>query len=70
MSNPLFNLLGNAMPNNPMMARIQQFNQFRQQFRGNPEDVVKNMLNTGRITQEQYNNAVQQANSIRNMFGI
>ena len=68
MPNPLFNMLNNN--NNPMTATIQRFNQFRQQFQGNPQEIVQNMLNSGKITQEQYNNAVQQANSLRNLFKI
>ena len=65
MSNPLFNLLGgNQM--NPMMQR---FNQFRQMFRGDPQQQVQQMLNSGRITQEQYNQAVQTANQIMRMLG-
>ena len=68
MPNPLFNMLNSS--NNPMTATIQRFNQFRQQFQGNPQEIVQNMLNSGKITQEQYNNAVQQANSLRNLFKI
>lgn len=67
--NPLFNLLGNQS-GNPMMQKIQQFNQFRQQYQGNPQQAVQEMLNSGKITQEQYNAAVQQANALRQFFGI
>ena len=70
MSNSVFNLLGNNMPNNPMTATIQRFNQFKQQFQGDPQQKIQQMLNSGQITQEQYNNAVQQANALRNLFKI
>lgn len=70
MANSVFNLLGNNMPNNPMTATIQRFNQFRQQFQGDPQQKIQQMLNSGQITQEQYNNAVQQANALRNFFKI
>lgn len=43
---------------------LQQFNQFRQMFRGNPQQQIQQMLNSGQISQEQYNRAVQQAQSI------
>ena len=44
MSNPLFNLIGNAMPQNQMTQMIQQFQQFKQTFNGNPKQIVMNML--------------------------
>ena len=67
--NPLFNILGNQTQN-PMMQTIQKFNQLKQQFQGDPQKIVQDMLNSGKITQEQYNNAVQQANALKNMFKI
>lgn len=70
MPNSLFNLLGNNISNNPMTQAIQRFNQFRQQFQGDPQQKIQQMLSSGQITQEQYNNAVQQANALRNLFKI
>lgn len=70
MANNLFNLLGGNTPNNPMMQTIQRFNQFRQQFQGDPQQKIQQMLNSGQITQEQYNNAVKQANALRGLFKI
>lgn len=64
MSNPLFNQYGNQ--NN----LLQQFNQFRQQFHGDPRQQIQQMLNSGKITQEQYNQAVQRAKALQNLFGI
>jgi len=43
---------------------IQQFQQFRNNFQGNPQQMVQGMLQSGQISQEQYNNAVQQANQL------
>ena len=63
MNNP-FNMMGN-----PMQMIMQRFNQFRQTFQGNPQQQVQQMLNSGRISQEQYNQAVQTANQIMRMFG-
>lgn len=48
---------------------ITQLNQFRQTFTGNPQQQVQQMLNSGKITQTQYNNAVQIANNIMRMMG-
>lgn len=39
---------------NPMQM-IAQFNQFRNQFQGDPKQQVQDLLNSGRMTQQQYN---------------
>lgn len=64
MPNPIFNMF------NGTQDMVQRFNQFRQQFQGNPQQIIQNMVNSGKISQEQYNNAVQQANMLRNMFKL
>jgi hypothetical protein len=43
---------------------ITRFNQFRQTINGDPRTQVQNLLNSGRVSQEQYNMAVQQANQL------
>lgn len=50
------------------MNMIQQFLQFSQNFRGNPEEQVKALLNSGKISQEQYNQAVQMAQQLQMML--
>lgn len=35
---------------------------------GNPNEMIQQMLNSGRVTQEQYNAAVQRANQIMQML--
>lgn len=67
MSNPLFGMLSGQMQMNPM---LQKFNQFRQMFKGNPQQQVQQMLNSGKISQAQYNQAVQMANQVAQMMGI
>lgn len=67
MSNPLFGMLSGQMQMNPM---LQKFNQFRQMFKGDPQQQVQQMLNSGKITQAQYNQAVQMANQMAQMMGI
>lgn len=67
MSNPLFGMLSGQMQMNPM---LQKFNQFRQMFKGDPQQQVKQMLNSGKISQAQYNQAVQMANQVAQMMGI
>ena len=65
MSNPLFNQLGGNVPNNPM---LQQFLDFKKNFTGNPQQIVQNMLNSGRISQTQINQYAQQANELYRQF--
>lgn len=48
---------------------FQRFQQFQQMFRGDPRQQVQNLLNSGRVTQAQYNNAVQMANQLQRMLG-
>jgi len=71
MSNPLYSMFGgmNAMPNNSMMNLLQQFNQFRQNFNGDPRQQVQQLLNSGKVSQDQYNRAVQMANQLQRMMG-
>lgn len=49
---------------------ISRFNQFRQSFKGDPQQQVQQLLDSGKITQEQYNSAVQKAQQISRMFGM
>jgi hypothetical protein len=52
---------------NDLAAR---FNQFRQSIKGDPQQMIQQMLNSGRITQAQYNAAVQQAQQLGRMLNI
>lgn len=67
MANQLYNQMmsGGNQQNN----FLQRFNQFRQNFSGNPQQQIQRMLNSGQITQDQYNRAVQQAQNIMRMLG-
>lgn len=71
MSNPLFSMFGgmNQMPNNSMMNLVQQFMQFKQNFNGDPKQQIQNLLNSGKVTQEQYNRAVQMAQQLQRIMG-
>lgn len=64
MANPLFNMMGMGQNN-----VIQRFQQFRQQFNGDPRQQIQQMLNSGRISQSQYNQAVQMAQQLQRMMG-
>jgi hypothetical protein len=61
--NKLFNTFGNNQ--NPMM---QQFMQFKNSFKGDAREQVQQLLNSGKITQEQYDNAVKMANQFKDLL--
>ena len=64
MPNPLFNQL-NPASSNPMLKQLLQF---KNSFTGNPQQMIQNMLNSGKITQAQLNQYAQQANQIYSQF--
>ena len=63
MSNPIFNMM---QPQNNIMQRFQQF---AQMFRGDPRQQIQQMLNSGKISQGQYNQAVQMAQQFQRVMG-
>ena len=67
MNNSLFNDF-NPNPMGQMGNFINQFNQFRQTFMGNPEQQVKQMLQSGRISQSQFEQLAQTANQLRQLI--
>lgn len=69
MSNPIYQQMGGQMPSNPMTAMMQRFQQFQQMFRGDPRQQVQNLLNSGKVSQQQYNQAVQMAQQMQRMMG-
>lgn len=64
MSNPLFEQLGGQMPNNNIMQIINEIQNFQKTFKGNPEEEVKKLLNSGQISQQQFNEFAQIANQL------
>ena len=53
MSNALYNQFGRQ--NNPFEQLAQQARDFRKQFTGNPRQEVERLLQTGAMTQNQFN---------------
>ena len=47
---------------------LMQFMQFQNSFRGNPQQAVQQLLNSGRVSPQQYQNAVQMAQQFQQMF--
>lgn len=66
MANPLFNALNNnnSIPKNPMLQLISDVNRMKQSFNGNPKDEVQRLLNSGQMSQQQFNQFAQIANQL------
>ena len=60
------------MNNNPMMFNqlMQKVQQLKSQLGGDPNQQIQQLLNSGKITQADYDRAVQRANELKRMFGI
>lgn len=56
------------MINNPL-AMIQQFNQFRNNFKGDPKQEVMRLMQSGRINQTQLNQLQQMASEFQQFLG-
>ena len=66
MSNPLFQMMGNQP--NGMQQMMQRFQQFQQAFRGDPRQQVQQLLNSGKVSQAQYDQAVKMAQQFQRMM--
>ena len=79
MANPLFQALGSASgPQGGPMNMMQAFQQFMQQNQGkNPNEMIQQLLSSGKLNQQQLNQAQQMAkqmegplNGLKGMFGF
>jgi len=53
--------------NNPLQL-IQQFQQFKRNFKGDPRQQVQDLLNSGKMTQEQLDQCTSMAQSLQNIL--
>jgi hypothetical protein len=68
MKNPILAQLNPkpAQNNNDPMAMIRQFNEFKQQMRGrDPQQMVNQLLQSGKMTPQQFEQLKQQANALQ-----
>lgn len=65
--NLLFNDFQPQQPNQ-MNDFLTRFNQFKSTFTGNPEQQVKQLLSSGRMSQEQFNQFAQTANQLQKLI--
>ena len=79
MGNPFFKAMGGAQgPQGGPMNMMQAFQQFMQQNQGkNPNDMIQQLLSSGKLNQQQLNQAQQMAkqmewplSGLRSMFGF
>lgn len=63
MANPLYQQFG-KQATNPIAQIIAQAQEMRRTFQGDPRQVVQGLLNSGQMTQRQFNELSQQANAI------
>lgn len=63
MANQLYQQMSN---NNDYI--ISQFNKFKNSFSGNAQEQVQQLLNSGRVSQAQYNNAVRMAQQFQKLL--
>lgn len=54
---------------NNAMNIIQQFMQFKNSFKGNPQEQIQQLLNSGKVTQAQYDAAVKRAQQFQQLLG-
>lgn len=66
--NPIYQAMMQALPNNNILGLLQQFKQFKAGFRGNPQQQVQQLLQSGRVSQAQYDNAVQMAQQLQGLL--
>lgn len=72
MPNPLYNAMNNRQPMiggrmGNFMQMMQQFQQFKSSYRGDPKAEVQKLLDSGKMSQQQYNQLAQTAQMIQGM---
>lgn len=64
MANALFNQFGNAPVSNEMAQIVKQVQDFQKMFKGNAKTQVEQMVASGILPQNVFNELAQQANQI------
>lgn len=66
---PFFGQFQNGSGFNNPMQMIQQFNQFRQTIPGDPRQQVQRLLDSGQMSQEQFNQLSSMAQMFQQLIG-
>ena len=67
MPNPLYQAMGNQP--NPMADLIRQAKEFKKSFNGNPREEVQRLLDSGQMSQQQFNQLSQIAQQVVQAMG-
>lgn len=67
MANPIYNSM--VKQNNPFEQLAQQAREFRKQFSGNPRQEVERLLQTGQLSQADFNRYSQIAQQVAQFMG-
>ena len=59
---------GKTPPANNIQSMLSRFQQFKQAFTGDPQQQVQQLLNSGKISQSQLNQAVQMAQQLQKLL--
>lgn len=68
MPNPLFQQLQGSQQMTPKNPMLQRLSEFKKMVNGNPQQMVQQMLNSGKISQAQINQYAKQADEIYRQF--
>lgn len=66
MANPLYNQYSNNSNNNGISNIIEQAKELKKNLNGNPQQIVQNLLNSGQMSQAQFNQLMPIAQQIAN----
>ncbi len=71
MNNPFMAALGGGQMPGPMgnfAQMVQQFNQFKANFKGDPKAEVEKLMQSGKLTQQQLNQLQQMAKQFQSLI--
>lgn len=66
--NPLFNEINKGQLPDGLQNMLKSFSEFRSAFRGDPRETVKMLMDSGRMSQDQFNQLANMANTLRQYF--
>ena len=69
MANPLYNMFGGNAPINPLAKLVRDAKDFKKSFTGNPKDEVQRLLNSGQLSQGDFNRYSQIAQQVLQAVG-
>ena len=68
MGNPIYGSMSAGVIQNKSLA--QQFREFRDSFKGDPQATINELISSGKVTQQQVNEATQMANFVKGLLKI